>query len=349
MTEKPGGSEEKGGKFMLRGMFSGVSGLKTHQIKMDVIGNNIANVNTPGFKSGHANFKDVFYQTLTAATDATALNGGVNPSQIGYGTQINSIEVNFSNAGYMTSSSPTHCYINGEGFFVVQDSAGEYNYKRLGDFKFDGNGNLVDSSSNFVMGYPAVLADADGNPVTQVPLLDGGGNPVLDPYGNPVMTWSAPPVMTVVDNSDLQALSPIRIPYYDKLTGEFSVNDGSDPSKIAEITNLQINADGTIIASVDNKIVELGQICIAYVPNASALVQNGDSSYVARGNTGAITYHVADDGTVGGIISGALESSNVDLANEFTEMIITQRGFQANSRIITVGDEMLQELVNLKR
>lgn len=334
---------------MLRAMFSGVSGLKTHQTKMDVIGNNIANVNTPGFKAGYANFKDVFYQTITSSADATALNGGVNPSQVGYGTQINAIDVNFSNAGYQTSSATTHCYINGEGFFVVQDSAGAINYKRLGDFTFDGSGNLVDSNSNFVMGYAAALADADGNLVTQVPMLDTDGNPVLDGDGNPVMTWSAPPVSTMVDNSNLQAITPIRIPYYDKITGEFSVNDGSDPSMVAEITNLQINADGIITASVDNKIVQLGQICVAYVPNASALVQNGDSCYAARGNTGDITYHIPDDGTAGGIISGALESSNVDLSNEFTQMIITQRGFQANSRIITVGDEMLQELINIKR
>ncbi len=139
---------------MLRALFSGVSGLKAHQSKMDVIGNNIANVNTYGYKAQRVTFQDTFYQTLTASSDATAASGGGNASQIGYGTVISTIDVLHTRGGYVSTGKATDLYISGEGYFVAQDNNGETCYTRVGNLNFDGSGNLVDGNRYFICGYP---------------------------------------------------------------------------------------------------------------------------------------------------------------------------------------------------
>ncbi|MEG2429573.1 MAG: flagellar hook-basal body complex protein, partial [Oscillospiraceae bacterium] len=146
---------------MLKSLFSGVAGLKTHQTKMDVIGNNIANVNTYGFKSSRATYKDVFYQTLNASSDATTNLGGGNSSQVGYGSMINSIDVLHSRAGYTPTGRSMDAFINGEGYFIARDGAGNESYTRVGILGFDGKGNLVDANKRYICGYP-IQRDASG-------------------------------------------------------------------------------------------------------------------------------------------------------------------------------------------
>jgi len=274
---------------MMKALYSGVSGMKSHQTKMDVIGNNIANVNTYSFKSQRATFRDVYYQTMKSPSSGSATRGGTNASQVGYGAQVGSIDTIHSLSGYSPTDKATDLYINGEGFFVVKNSNGDQLYTRLGAFNFDSEGKLVDASGSMVCG-----TDED----------------------------------------------PIKIAGFDTYK------------------NITINVDGTITAfykdaTKGTTMQTLGTIAVANIPNQDALILEGNSYYRAGNNTESdaakITYNVPGTGGTGAIVTNGLEMSNVDLAKEFSDMIITQRGFQANTKIISVVDQMLEELVNLKR
>ena len=287
---------------MMKALYSGVSGMRSHQTKMDVIGNNIANVNTNGYKTQRATFRDIYYQTISSPNAGVAgTSGGTNSSQIGYGAQVGSVDTIHTLSGYSPTNKATDLYINGDGYLIVQNAATEKFYTRYGALNFDAVGNLVDSKGSMVMG----LNKANLSKMS----ADG-----------------------VVSEADLEAITV----------------------DLANYSNITINADGTItglgLAGTDkDNIITLGQLAIAYVPNQNALVLDGNSYYKKSNNTGSITYHEAGLKGTGGIVSGGLEMSNVDLANEFSEMIVTQRGFQANTKIISVVDQMLEELVNLKR
>lgn len=281
---------------MMKALYSGVSGMRSHQTKMDVIGNNIANVNTNGYKTQRATFRDVYYQTLGNPSQAAVGIGGTNSSQVGYGAQIASVDTIHTLSGYSPTNKETDLYINGEGYLKVIDASGEMYYTRYGALNFDSAGQLVDSNGSIVLGLNGTVTAADNDDITE---------------------------------ASLEAID-IDIDNYNNIT---------------------INTDGTItgVATGTDTIETLGLIAIATVPNQAALKLEGSSYYVAGNNTGTITYHAAGLGGSGALVTGGLEMSNVDLANEFSDMIITQRGFQANTKIISVVDQMLEELVNLKR
>ncbi|MGG4220799.1 flagellar basal body rod protein FlgG [Paenibacillus jamilae] len=269
---------------MLRSMYSGVSGMKGFQTKLDVIGNNIANVNTTGFKSSRVMFKDILSQTSSGASapDATT-TAGQNAKQVGLGVSVSSIDTMHLPGSAMTTNNPTDLRINGDGFFLVKmNDAQDVPYlTRAGDFHVDANRNLVTSDGFFV-------GDAGGDPIT------------------------------LADN----------------------------------VTSFSISQDGTIVQQLDDGTVDNGtQIGIARVTNPEGLEKIGGSLYrtTVNSNIDAIEPGAANSEGRGAIIAGQLEMSNVDLTGEFTEMIVAQRGFQANSRIITTSDEVLQEVVNLKR
>ena len=315
---------------MIKSMFSGVSGLRAHQSKMDVIGNNIANVNTFGYKAGRATFKESIYQTVSGSSDGTDTFGGKNPSQIGYGSQIGSIDLMFSSGSYAPTDSPTDCMIDGNGFFLVgtkdlagtdglidtgQDGDGSdlnmLTLTRVGDFRFDGDGYLVDSNSNVVYGF--------------VP---------EDVITNPIVSTGADAV-----------LSPIRIPDKD---GSMEPDTGKERMNI---NSIRIDDKGNVIGinAEDNKPITIAKIGVANVANPNALEKSQGPYYKIVSNAGNAVAFGAGDGGTGMLMSNGLEMANVDLAKEFSEMITTQRGFQANTRIITVSDEMLQELISMKR
>lgn len=155
---------------MVRSLFSGVSGLKTHQQKMDVIGNNIANVNTTGFKTSVTTFQEVYYQTKKNGSAGSNLQGGVNPSQVGYGTKLGAIGQVMGQSGFTYSDSVYDCALSGDGFFQVMDEAGNIFYSRAGVFNVDNAGNLVDSNGNMVLGVSgdATGVDASSNRITFV-------------------------------------------------------------------------------------------------------------------------------------------------------------------------------------
>jgi len=266
----------KGENKMLRSLYAGVSGLKGFQTKLDVIGNNISNVNTIGYKKSTINFQDLLSQNLSS--------GGVNPMQVGLGSTISSINVIHTPGSAMSTGVGTDLAILGDGFFVVQDpnAAGE-------------DGQYLTRAGNFVV-------DADRNLVTTQ------GYNVLDSNGN-----------------------------------QISIPD--------EYDSFTINREGQVIGKqADGTETTLGFIGISTPENPAGLSKYGGSLYEMTGAAGPNGINIgtaADRNTQLG--SGMLEMSNVDLTEEFTEMIIAQRGFQANSRTITTSDEILQEVINLKR
>lgn len=272
---------------MIRSMYSGVSGLRGFQTKLDVIGNNIANVNTVGFKKGRAMFQDILSQNIAGATAPSDTGrGGMNPKQIGLGSQIASIEQDFSTGSPMTTNLPTDLSIEGDAYFMVRESDNSpIYYTRAGNFKLDALGYLVTAQGLHV-------------------LDSGGGN--------------------------------IQI---NKADGVVSYSIGSDGS----IT--KVDAAGTLTTDQTIGVMTFN--------NPAGLKKVGNSLFEYTLNAGAndddpTTPRLPADAKVN-IISGQLEMSNVDLSEEFTEMIVAQRGFQANSRIITTSDSVLEELVNLKR
>ena len=295
---------------MVKSMFSGVAGLRLHQQKMDVIGNNIANVNTYGYKSYSTTFQDSMYMNALNSSAGVTTNGGyggVNASQVGYGVKLGSISANFSQGGASPTDRGLDCMIDGSGFFIVgpmKDGTGTsvvtnktmassgLSLSRVGQFYVDSNGYLVDSQRNYVYGYPATKTGNTGK---------------AEDY-------------TVPDTSQSYTIS----------------QDGT-------ISGVIVGGDEA------NKVVSLGKIALASVENPDGLEKTVGFYYRPGDNAGTIVPQATAGGQLGDIKGGYLEMANVDLAKEFSDMITTQRGFQANSKIITVTDEMLQELVNMKR
>lgn len=571
---------------MMRALYSGVAGLKTHMQRMDVIGNNIANVNTYGFKSSRATFRDMYYQQVRGASAGTMTRGGVNPSEVGYGSQLSSIDLLMGSSSFTSTGNQLDVAITGEGFLQVQDAEGNIFYTKAGMLDIDTEGRLVDTNGYFVLGTSATsgqlnstepgksiiaitvdpvepqygalettllgkalkitssvqseLANVSftfsaskersdgteffngeklevimesGNPNIAIRLNEsekfgsaaelskaindaikatyGGDYPggeftfeLKDEQGNDAIAGltgyeiatsksnatlgsfsstlaqptdpngggTAPTPPAAADLAAWQALG-LQFPQFgDEFSGKGNVtlaytadtangtveitatvndpdtgndvtytgtidgqglfkltNGGSttdfigirvsndayetfiaDPATLApdtisnygsfkpatpsttlgmgkqtwtleggteggpqsyeNLTGISIGSDGTIIGShpVHGRLV-LGRIDLANFANPAGLAQSGNSYFSETANSGSANCAIPGEDGTGGIRNSALEMSNVDLAQEFSDMIITQRGYQANSRIITVSDTMLEELVNLKR
>lgn len=413
---------------MMRSLFSGVSGLQNHQVRMDVIGNNIANVNTVGFKSSRATFKEALSQTLSSASAPQNDRGGINAQQIGLGVGIGSIDVLHTQGGTQSTTSETDVSIEGIGFLVVGDGNQQY-YTRAGMLEFDGSGTLVSKTNGMkVMGYMAddsgKIIDAGGqlnameittdmgtyNPqATENVIIEGNISAHTD-FGDSVSriatvydslgathrviisftkdnlnswTWSASLeddpenelntgeiYFNEEGNIDDVVGTGVTIPRASLPPGEaydltFDLNfDGinqfaEDNSLVirsqdglpkGDLDGITIDQSGILVGTYSNGLIrQLGQIAMARFENPPGLLKVGDTMFAESVNSGDPIIGLANTGGFGSIKSNSLEMSNVDLSQEFTEMIITQRGFQANSRIITSADEMLQELVNLKR
>jgi flagellar hook protein FlgE len=280
---------------MMRSLYSAVTGLKAHQTKMDVIGNNVANVNTVGFKASRVIFQDIYSQTIAPASASTATRGGTNPSQIGLGVETATIDVLDTAASSQYTGNTLDLAIDGSGYFITSRS-GSTTYTRAGNFYTDKDNYLVDSNGNYVQGYKV---DTDGNLVTGT-----DGNPII---GN-----------ILVDPD-----------YYD----------------------VSISSNGQVVGLDESTSLScvIGQIVLATFANPNGLEKCGENSYRTTVNSGNPTLSTPGAGGAGTLNPGSLEMSNVDLTSQFADMIVTQRGFQANSRVITATDEMLQELVNMVR
>lgn len=525
---------------MMRSLYSGVSGLRNHQTRMDVVGNNIANVNTVGFKASRTIFQDMYSQTLAGASAPGTTTGGTNPNQVGLGMTLATIDTLFTSSAAQVTGRTFDLMIENDGFFVVRNGLGQDEYfTRAGNFYLDKQNNLVTASGMYLMGFQAlispgtaavdavasvydtsrssipnikraVVADITTNGLSAMQMTatvaDAAGVLTVTVGGetftnvtalpsNPTanqtitLTSTTSPGKTIdieitpayaqgdlnntkfivnasgaaVDTSDIfkiknnlvPATSPIdgsvdiqlpgaknnakytikddpslNVIYITQTLGDGSQGQvvevarpmpgesviiagfgmqfkaatayqagdldgvvfqmdktgrdaepqGSPISTFANtsdnlnkiyidplLTSVTIDKNGKVfgVASKDGVItcpssgakisvkadqrVEIGQVAVAVFDNQEALEKMGENLYKETANTGDAKYNKPGENGSGQLKAGALEMSNVDLAQEFTDMIVTQRGFQANSRIITTSDSMLEELVNLKR
>lgn len=547
---------------MVRSMYAGVAGMKANQTRMDVIGNNIANANTYGFKSSRATFRDMYYQQIRGASGGSATRGGTNPSMVGYGSQISSIDLLMTQSSFTSTGNPLDVAIAGEGFLQVMDPDGNIYYTKAGMLDIDpATGALIDSNGNFVLGTSAtdgkldstepgsnkiliqvapvqasvgkveteisgkkltitstnqnksanvsftftkttelpdgkdVVAIMDGtssainiqinanssfasmadlqkainNAITEAnggahaggdfvfsmqpdPFADGpltgaqiidtatadydggsidlvapgadvsadgsflGGFKIVetglrfsgegdvsvevtdsaDPEGyNVTVTTAGGATYTgfisqeradissgsgqvLLKNASGDANDTITLSYPNTTDIEVNLNKNvtigtataSQPSKelgwgkgtftltggtefteqdVGNLTGISIGADGTIMGTSAAGLQVLGRIDLATFANSEGLMQSGNSYFTATSNSGDAKLAIAGENGTGGLRNSALEMSNVDLSQEFSDMITTQRGFQACSRLITVSDTMLEELINLKR
>ena len=452
---------------MMRSLYSGVAGLKTHQTRMDVIGNNIANVNTTAYKSQSMTFSDLMYQTTQAASGANPTTGvgGTNARQIGLGAKTSAIKTAITTQGAsQTTNDPFDIMITGDSFFIVNNGQNNY-FTRDGSFYVDGAGNLAMTSTGYnVMGWQVDPNDASAikqdtvsalrvmttenmtyppeatksarisgiidkndtnvnaaaGKIMNLEFYDNQGykytaklsvhstttdgsftvqlDDILDSKGKTVL---ADKTKASLQQNNANVTAPVMLefntnngsfknvgtaggtestltlhfdtgtfPSFTDITIDFSNcsnlnNNGSSTvspirgdakgngagRKVGEMSGIDIQKDGMIYANYDNGCSRLlGQIAVATFANASGLAKEGDNLYSATQNSGDFDGIGTDITTGGGYMNtGVLEMSNVDLSSEFTEMITTQRGFQANSRIITVSDTLLEELTNLKR
>ncbi|SDI93969.1 flagellar basal body rod protein FlgG [Natribacillus halophilus] len=262
---------------MLRSMYSGISGLQNHQTKLDVIGNNIANVNTAGFKKGRFTFQDMISQQVQGATEPGADQGGTNPVQVGLGSQTGTIDTLHTQGAMQPTNRELDLAIGGDGYFRIQNPEGGEFYTRTGNFSRDEAGDLVNEDGYYVLG------------------ADGG-------------------TITIAE----------------------------------EASDFSIGSDGTVTEDIDGEVIEAGTIGLATFANPEGLEQAGGNLYGETVNSGDANNLEAGTGGAGEIAAGMLEMSNVDLSEEFVEMISGQRGLQANTRIITTSDEVLQEIMNLR-
>ena len=410
---------------MMRSMFSGVSGLRIHQTMMDIIGNNIANINTIGYKSSSVNFQSMLSQTLKGASSPSENSGGSNPIQIGLGAKMSSIDFNFAQGNLQSTGKITDMAIQGEGFFIVKSGIGTY-YTRAGNFAFDSSGNLVNpSDGSIVQGWiadvngivnaniaptnlnipinqtiqpnattkvsyagnlpsnasigdkfyaPIQIIDSQGNShdltiefaktdenqwswqVTTPSGANGNGTIQFNANGSIASIVTDTPITYNPDGADPISIVP-DFGTVDKIDGITQFATDATIAAISQngnvsgtLQSISIGGNGEItgvFTNGQNKV--LGQIAMALFKNPSGLLSVGNSLFSASNNSGVPIIGVPDSGGRGQIIVGTVEMSNVDLAKEFADMIVAQRGFQANSKIISASDEMLQVLVNMKK
>ena len=528
---------------MVRSLYSGVAGMTSHQTRMDVIGNNIANVNTYGFKSSRATFSDTYYQTTAAATAATGNSGGTNPTQVGYGASVSGTDVNHNTSTIATTGYSLDVAVAGEGYLQVMDADGNTYYTKAGMLDIDAAGNVVDNNGYFVLGTvgSVVGQEAGSNKIkvnlpyesssnssaeftinnknftlvssennddgnvsfsfasTELPIglkaratitdtsilitfnseetfanmdevnaainlaLTTANNGVTHPAGQFTLSslatidWpltgrdlvdsnygvdsgviSLPvaysnyfsvtevgdgfsgdgqgyPLATSVNNiagtrtftfgaysgtvtidqanaggevvmrraganSTTDDYFVLKYPAFSSFDQTVLGGTGADamgsytpstPSPdlglgvitanltggtaggnqdVSDLTSISINEKG-VITGIHATLgeVEIGRVDLATFANPEGLIQVGNTYFMQSVNSGEAQVVSPGENGTGTLTVGALELSNVDLSNEMSDMITTQRGFQANSRIITVSDSMLEELINLKR
>jgi flagellar hook protein FlgE len=463
---------------MMRSLYAGVSGLQNHQTRMDVIGNNISNVNTTGFKKGRVSFQDMISQTMQGAARPNEDVGGVNPKQVGLGMTVAAIDTVFTQGALQTTGVNTDVALQGNGFFILKDGDKSF-YTRAGSFGLDSNGTLVNPSTGLkVQGWMAQtingqsIVKAAGD-TTQLNIPIGSKDPakattnvdfacnldknlavltptssvsdtqkntwpvdksVYDTFGNVhrlVVTYQRDPNAPDVPNQWLATvkIDPENTTFDNKLgvgfgtppagntyivkfgndgalasvtdsagqirnTGDLSIPltftvQGSNAGQPGATQTMNLNIgkvgayensttqfadkssnksfrqDGYGMGYLENFGIDgsgqvtgvysngtnrvLGQVALASFTNPGGLEKAGESTYAKTNNSGDANVGASGTAGKGKFISGALEMANVDLADAFTDMIVTQRGFQANSRTIQTADQMIQELLGLKR
>ena len=389
---------------MLRSLDSGVSGLQAQQTMLDVVGNNIANVNTTGYKASEVDFESTLSQILGAATAPTAAGGGTNPSEVGLGVRVASTDTNWTEGSATNTGVGTNLMINGDGFFIVNDG-GTTEYTRAGDFTADANGNLVSPDGAIVQGWSAT------NGVINTGAAPSNLTIPLSAMSPAVQTTQATITGNLPEDATAGTTVPAEVQVYDAsgdeqtlsvtftrtatgwdasasdpagdtgtdtltfdngaLTGGGSMTVGGMTVDLSQVTGFAgttsaaftaqngnaagtltsytIGDDGTIDGTFSNGEKEaIGQVALANFGNPSGLESVGNSNYTATANSGLPEVGAAGTSGIGSLTSGEVEGSNVDLSQEFTNLIVAERAFQASARVITTSDDILQSLTSLQ-
>ena len=444
---------------MTGAMYASIAGLKTHMQKLNVIGNNVANVNTNGYKSKRTVFQDSIYTQYSSGANGTNTMAGRNPSQIGYGVRISTIDLNMT-TGSFNPGMPTDCMLDGDGFFLVgqkdvantitaenPNSFKSLTLTRVGNFEFKEDGYFANQNGDAVYGFQVVGYDTEGKPIVsdqlvpirlpeyemvQIPKKDDQGQDIAGEFTTEyVLRWPVAATGTagqdpnpktginadgVVVGEQLKTVTGVQGPlqnYSEYIAanpggGNGGNNNGQDPDAepkrdfgIAKLESISVSATGAITGIVGStkEQITIGYLAVGNPTNPNGLTHDGGHYYTCRDgagdleittiggiakelsrvggggveyvnggqvNTGAdgnnppaggdtslsdILSAKAAVGSMGKttLYAGFLEGSNADLATEISELITTQRGYQANTRIVTVTDSMLEELVNMKR
>lgn len=338
---------------MLRSLYSGITGMRVNQTKLDVIGDNLANVSTTAFKSSRVTFSTTISQTLTNASAASDNLGGVNGQQVGLGAQIASIDKIMSQGSMQSTSRALDMAIDGTGYFVV--AAGEpltgnddsvrivdnglgdittdtsIAYTRDGAFTLDDQGNLLTSNGYRVLGYAAVTLNDDGT--VKSTNIDENGN----------VYYVESNSSTAIKDDELVSL---KIP--DSID--------KDGVKVA-VKSFGVSSTGLITGVLETgEVTVLGQLAMASFKNEAGLSSVGNNMYQNTGSSGTAILSSGNNSTTnreskgyGDVLQGYLEMSGVDMTEQFTEMIVATKAFQAAGKMISTGDEILSEIINLKR
>lgn len=265
---------------MIRLMYSGMSGMRNHQVRLDIIGNNISNENTTAYKSARADFKDTLYQTIGASGSAKGA------CQVGTGVGIAGVTNNFEQGPIQPTGRKLDLAVNGAGFFGVLDASGKLKFTRDGSFFFDKDGYLLTASGLNVVGPDEVEIRVE------------------DLYAR--------------ERAEISETGEIFMAEFDPATG-------------------------------DTEYTTLGQIGLFNFQNVPGLTKAGDNLFLENNNTGERISNAEGHEGFGAIYSGCLEGANLDIIEELSNLIATQRGYQANARAFVTADEVLQEIIQLKR
>ena len=385
---------------MLRSLYAGISGLRSHQTMLDVTGNNIANVNTVGFKASSVQFQESLAQLVQNSTLPQADLSGIGAPGVGLGVQMSAITTHVASGSRQATGVPTDLMIAGDGFFMVR-AGGETLYTRNGAFSFDAAGRLVTADGALVQGWTAqngAIVPGQGVGTITLPvgaIAPGRATTAASAAGNlPSDKAVGETIVRELEVYDAEgAARQLQLTFTRTATG-WDVTDGTSTTSLAFVNGEQTGAstivsggvtvdlsgltgyaelstaalgeqngapagtllsyalteDGSLVGTFSNgDTAVLARLALAGFVNPGGLEKAGSSHYRPSANSGEPTVGAAGQDGIGGIVSGALEMSNVDLSQEFTNLIVAQRGFQANARIITTSDEVLQELTNLKR
>lgn len=294
---------------MISSLFSGITALKANTLAMGVIGDNIANVNTTAFKSSRADFANLLNQSI----------GGFTGGEVGSGVKVSRLVPNWTQGSIGSTGRPTDLAINGTGMFVVKDSAGNEFYTRAGAFHLDKDGYLVTHGGMNVQGCDTTNA-ADGKVSTAAEM--------------------AAKLTSATGKSNIQV----------NLEKFLHVGGDGDTTN-ASVVSVTVDSGGEVWATYagDTTATTMSKIALASVPSYFGMAKMDRNLYRATTDAGVVGYQFAGIGNRGAIGSNALEMSNVDLATEFGKMITTQRSFQAAAKVITASDEILRQLLSMKR
>ncbi|OGI18073.1 MAG: hypothetical protein A2287_09635 [Candidatus Melainabacteria bacterium RIFOXYA12_FULL_32_12] len=443
---------------MSQGLFTAISGITANQSRIDVISDNIANMNTTGFKASQVNFENVFLKTLSSGTAPTSNVGGSNPVQIGLGTTVGEIVRNFANGSVQTTNNANDLYINGNGFFTLTDSEGSLVLSRAGNFRVDSQGYLTSPKGLKVLGTSDINSTTGSTTPIKIPqslsitestatstgaeLLSNTANATINDGTFTLTVNGTDHEFTIDADSTLDSVATdintaatgvtasvasgkLRLSYNNTVVTSFGMSATSDTSNFLAATQLatatpttagttvtydsmaltansvtirpddgtsstttyksySVGADGAITAYYSNgcQITVTGdasrellysttsgyqvrgdgvtvvanavkpqelQLQMTKVTNSAGLIAENGNRFTIGPNAGYATFGIGDSGGMGSLVSGSLESSNVDLTSEFANMIVAQRGIDANGRTFDAQNQILRTIVNIGR